>query len=79
MKMEELPKFEVEIDIKNMSQDEINRLVVNTLVAMNKKLDPIVNTYNTGATIGKWIMAAAIGITVLVGAFYSLLQIFQKK
>ena len=51
--------------------------IIDTLEAMNKKLDPISQTYRTTATLGKWIMAILIFVSVIIGILVEWKNLFK--
>lgn len=41
-------------------------------------LKPLAETYKTASTMGKWIMAAAVFISIMLGIILSLQSFFKK-
>lgn len=41
-------------------------------------LKPMAETYNTATMLGKWLMAAAVFISICIGILLSLKDVFKK-
>jgi hypothetical protein len=48
------------------------------LKRIEDKLDPVSEAYSTASTLGKWLMGAAVFISVLLGIVMSVRTIFNK-
>ena len=65
-----------DIEIQKLKDDLINSCkrqdeIVATLNTLNAKLEPIATAFNTTKTLGKWIMAFMVFISILLGILLS--------
>lgn len=54
--------------------DEISQI----LTEINQKLDPLLETYKSAGTLGKWLMAAAVFFSIMLGIALSIKSLFIR-
>ena len=64
---------------RHIQEDADNfKAIREVLESMDKKLDPISETYSTVSTMGKWVIALMVFLSVVVGLIIGLKTLFNK-
>ena len=70
----EIQKLKDAADLNLQQHKEI----MEAIKAINNKLSPISDTYRTVNTLGKWLMAVLVFLSILVGVIASYFSIFNR-
>lgn len=62
-------------------QGQLNRIerLEDSLGRIENLLEPISETYTTVSRMGKWLMAGAVFVSIIVGSVLGVLKIFGRK
>lgn len=52
--------------------------IMKALDAIDKKLEPISDTYTTVGSLGKWTMGLLVAISIVVGIVWGIIQIITS-
>ena len=67
--------------IRKEREEDLQRLRLereNDMKAIMDLLKPMADTYKTASTLGKWVMAAAVFISIMLGIVLSIASIYKK-
>ncbi len=75
--MPETEHLDIPLDLKTLSQDQINEIVIRNLIEIKNSMKPWSDAVTAARTFAKVVSAALVFVSIVLGVIYGFKNIYK--